>query len=64
MEGAPASVAIQKNYFSFDVNWTERQAIFATAEKKIVRVVNNPIFHAVPAQCLSQGKISLKEIHF
>lgn len=43
VEGAPMSVAMPKNHFASDVNWTERQPIFATAKKKIVGVVNNNI---------------------
>ena len=34
--GAPTSVAMPKNYFAFDVDWTECQPLFAIAEKKIV----------------------------
>ena len=43
LEGAPTSVTMPKNHFASDVNWTQHQPIFATAEKKIVRVVNNNI---------------------
>lgn len=35
-KGAPTSVAMPKNYFAFDVDWTKCQPLFAIAEKKIV----------------------------
>lgn len=40
LEGFPVNVARPKNRFSTDLLWTKRQPIFATAEKKIVRIVN------------------------
>lgn len=43
LEGAPINVPMPKNHFSADVQWVKRQPIFATSDRKIVRVMNHKL---------------------
>ena len=43
LEGAPIQIAMPKNHYANDVTWSKKQPVFATGEKKIVRIVNNVI---------------------
>ena len=41
LEGAPINISMPKNHFASDYQWVAKQPIFATAEHKIVRVMNH-----------------------
>ena len=41
LDGSPVQVSMPKNFFSSDVQWTAKQPIFATADKKIVRTTGD-----------------------
>ena len=43
LEGAPINVPMPKNHYSSDVTWTKKQPVFATSDRKIIRLMNNHI---------------------
>ena len=50
LEGASVQVSMPKSHFERDHTWTKQQPIFATAEKRIVRIVNNQVDTGETAQ--------------
>ena len=40
LEGAPMNVAMPKNHFAQDVQWSKRPPIFATSDERISRILN------------------------
>ena len=43
LEGVTVNISMPKNFFSKDYEWSERQPIFATADKEIIRIRNGTI---------------------
>ena len=41
LEGATVNISMPKNFYSKDYEWSERQPIFATADKPLMRIVND-----------------------
>ena len=50
LEGAPINIAMPKNHYSKDYEWTERQPVFATAEHPITRIQNGQVNVSETAQ--------------
>ncbi|MEE8288754.1 MAG: hypothetical protein V3R25_04995 [Nitrosomonadaceae bacterium] len=40
LDGSPINVSMPKTHFTSDVQWTKRQPIFASSDKKIMRIMN------------------------
>ena len=43
LEGAPLNIEMPKNHYAADIEWVNKQPIFATSDNKIVRVLNNKV---------------------
>lgn len=50
LEGAPINIPMPKNHFASDVQWTKRQPVFATSDRKIIRIINNKMDMGETAQ--------------
>jgi len=43
LEGVPINVSMPKNFYARDYEWTEKQPIFATSDKQIIRIRNGQL---------------------
>ena len=57
LEGVTVNISMPKNFYSKDFEWTERQPIFATSDRPIVRIRNGCIDEGETQQMAQRWKI-------
>ena len=62
LEGATVNISMPKNFFSNDFEWSEKQPIFATADKPIVRI-RNGVFDEGETQQMAERWVILRFKH-
>ena len=57
LEGVTVNISMPKNFFSKDFEWSERQPIFATSDKPIIRIRNGSIDEGETEQMAQRWRI-------